>query len=400
MRHPGRQRGRLVDLRGVTEPVYLVGDVHAKSGRILDLLRLLQLEPALAAREAYLVFLGDLFHREERERIEEMDSSLVTLETVLELKQRYPTQVYWLLGNHEFTRTERCKYGCFQGVKFREALEARGLGEFYDTFVAEGALTLLHDRCAAVHAGPAVAVQTLEELVDVPVTDVDTPELHPAVVQLTCSRHLLWSAREKLTYSDADVDRFLQLCGCPDGLLITGHTPLNRECDWHWRLGARTHVIFAAGRELGCAVACPAGVDFRRLGRSHWSDDDKLEPCASSDEVEIRDSQELQPHVTYRFQSPSGICLRPGLEEDGVMFCWQRQLPPALLEFYGQGYYLVGNPLRSEVHKLPRNDSFVLGPSGPPFRAQWLSQEVAVVSQADLGELTLRPLVPGLRLEF
>lgn len=398
MRTPGRQRGRIVDLRGVTEPVYLVGDVHAKTTRIPALLQLLHLEEALASRQAYLVFLGDLFHREERERIGEMDSSVDMLQAVLELKMRYPTQVYWLLGNHEFTRTERCKYGCFQGVLFRIELQRRVLDEFYDTFVAEGALALLHDRCVAVHAGPAPALQSLDELETLPVADLHTPELHAALIQLTCGRHRLWSGQQKLGYSDADVERFLELCGCPDGLLVTGHTPLNRECDWHWQLGPRTHVIFAAGRELGCAVARPEEVEFRRLGRSQPADDDLLESCDTSEEIHIATSQPLRPHVTYRFSADQPVSLRPADTDQRVSFRQHSHLPAALQEFYGTGFYLVGDERPPQVRRLPRHDAFVLGQGGP-FRADWLQGEVAIVGQRDAGEFEVRPLVPGLVLE-
>lgn len=401
LRTPGRQRGRVVDLRGVSEPVYLVGDVHAKTERIPALLQLLDLEEALASRQAYLVFLGDLFHREERERIGEMDSSVAMLQAVLELKARYPTQVFWLLGNHEFTRTERCKYGCFQGILFRIELQRRRLDEFYDTFVAAGALALLHDRCVAVHAGPALSLNSLAELEQLPVGDFPTPELHRGVLELTCGRHRLWSSREKLGYSDADVERFLELCGCAEGLLVTGHTPLNRECDWHWQFGPRTHVIFAAGRELGCAVVRPQGVEFRRLARSQAADDHVLQPCETSEEREIGESQTLLPHVTYRFgAAASPIAFGPADSDERVTFRQHRELPPALQEFYGSGFYLMTEQRHPQVRRLPRYDAFVLGPHGEPLRAEWLQQEVAVVGQQDWGEFQIRALVPGLALDF
>ena len=63
----GYQDGRVIDLRAAHAPkiLYLVGDVHARSARIQEVFRHAGLHQQLATGQAVVVFMGDLFHREE-----------------------------------------------------------------------------------------------------------------------------------------------------------------------------------------------------------------------------------------------------------------------------------------------------------------------------------------------
>lgn len=192
--HGGYQDGRAVDLRSAShKPFYLVGDIHAKPARIGQVLEHAQLEPLLENDEAVLVFLGDLFHREDDSRAGEMESSLETLEILARLKTRFPRSVYSLLGNHEMTRTESTKRGYFQGELFRRALRERGLDGIYNSWLEASPLFVTHPRLVGVHAGPAVSAQSLEQLKQVPVRDVDPWEQVPEVRELLFTRHVDWS---------------------------------------------------------------------------------------------------------------------------------------------------------------------------------------------------------------
>lgn len=178
-RNGGYQDGVVVDLRPVAhKTLYLIGDIHAKTPRIADLFAHADLYSQLEGERAVVVFLGDLFHREEPDRAGEMESSLETLLTIMELKRRFPRSLYVLLGNHEFTRTERCKHGYFQGALFRKALERRGLGEFYERFIEASPLVVVHPRCVATHAAPARCLKTFDELKQLPVRDAEARQLH------------------------------------------------------------------------------------------------------------------------------------------------------------------------------------------------------------------------------
>ena len=406
--HGGYQDGRVVDLRGAAhKPLYLIGDIHAKQSRLKWIFEHADLEPQLQRDEAVVVFLGDLFHREERERAGEMDSSLATLRQLMELKIRYPRGLYVLLGNHEFTRTDRCKHGYFQGVLFRLALEREGLGDLYDRFIEASPLVVIHPRCVGVHASPALSVTSLDELKCVPVVDKPAPLLHRALVELTCYRHVKWSPYGEKAYNDYDVDDFLQLCGVPEGPLLTGHTPLDRLTGWEWPMGPRNRVIFAAGRELGYVKATAEGHQLVRVGRSRLEDDDtvvwdraaghglrRLKP------EELSAGVTLQPDGVYAFDYP-GAAVEIQLEDSiGLSLRHYRHLSAASQDYYALGYYLVGREMRQEVLKLKREHSILVGGRElcQGVRFAWPNDECLIVRQWDEGQFELMALIEGIRL--
>lgn len=417
----GRQKGALVDLREAPQPLYLVGDVHAKASRIEVLLQSADLHRPLSRGEAYLVFLGDLFHREEDHRAGEMESSLETFEKWIELKTRYPQHTYVLLGNHEFTRTGRCKRGYFQGALFRDALESRGIAQTYERFLELSPLAVAHSGCAGVHAGPCTSATTLEELESLQALDVEASQLARGVVEMTCHRHVSWCPFGEKAYNDYDCDDFLKLCGVHQGPLICGHTPLDRETGWEWPLGPRNHIIFAAGRELGYFRIDLDGYRFVRVGRSLPQDDDQilLDRTPRDLRAQLVDGQELVqeggmdsvrlrgpgpfallPDVLYRFDYDSSP-LSIQAEEEVVRICHYRHLSPSSQAYYGFGYYLVGQELRQEVLHLKRHQAVLVGGKAlvrdqVRFSNNLLQQETLVLWQWEDGQFGLRALVEGL----
>ncbi len=395
------QRGRIVDLRHWEGSVILVGDLHAKPERLDWLLSRVDLETQR------VVLLGDLFHREEVERAGEMDSSLHMLRRLMHWKVRYPDALYALLGNHEFTRNNRQKHGYCQGALFRRALEAEGLGELYDRFIEASPLVALHPQAVAVHAAPSSRVNSLEELAALPVVDVPMSQWHPAVLELTCFRHRNWSPSQEKSYSDYDVHDFLELCGCPEATLITGHTPLQRECDWRWQMGPRNWVIFAAGRELGWVRLEPDRLEFRRLGRSQRDADEEIVPDradSSQQRLLLEDAgpYELLPDRTYELEYPGWPI---GLRGQGweLRLCHYRHLDAGSQLYYGGGYYLVGQSRLQEVIHLKRHQALLVGGrslhQGVRLTAAALhEQEWLVLSQGEEGHFSLRALRPGVQL--
>lgn len=408
----GYQRGRVVDLREVgSKPLYLVGDVHAKPQRIRDVLQAAGLESQLEKEESVLVFLGDLFHREDRERAGEMETSLETFRLLMELKTRFPRSLYSLLGNHEFTRTGSTKQGYFQGDLFREALDQAGLLEVYREFVCSSPMVVVHPRCVGVHAGPARSVESFEELCSFVLDDSEAEDLPKVVRELSFSRHIDWAPNVEKAYDDHQVRDFLALCGVPEARLVTGHTPLDRETDWSWDIGQHSTVIFAAGREVGYYRAAPEGEELVRVGRSLPSDDETLVwDRAPQDQGELvggrkgvtlesfEEPVQLMPDLTYRFSYPGSALTISGDFE--LRICHYRHLNPASQAYYAQGYYLVGNEFRQEVLKLKRDLSVLLG--GEPLcegvRFSWGETEIGVLRQNDEGEFELRTFLEGLSL--
>lgn len=407
----GFQDGTVVDLHQGTAPatLFLVGDIHARSSRIQEIFQHADLHQQLAQKQAVVVFLGDLFHREEYERAGEMESSLETFRLMMSLKVAYPRHFYVLLGNHEFTKTLRCKHGFFQGMLFGQALDQAELRSTYELFMSESPLVVIHPKAVGVHAAPSRSVRDLAELKALPVADLEQNRLHPAVVELTCDRHIKWSPQAKKAYTDYDVERFLQLCGLPDGHLFTGHTPLSRETGWEWPMGPRTTVIFAAGRELGYACLKPDQVRLIRVGRSaEESRDDVRQHQGGGDwhgmhqyQVWESEEEELVVDRLYRFTYGDRPVRLLGAREEPLDVRSYRHLPPAAQNYYGAGYFLLGQEHRSEVLALRRDQRLLLGGIGlcHGVRFFWPEHELAVLGQLQDGEFELRPLVAGLRLQ-
>ncbi|MBS2036580.1 metallophosphoesterase [bacterium] len=407
----GFQDGAVVDLLAPSAPprLYLVGDVHARAARIHEVFRHANLHQQLAQKQAVVVFLGDLFHREEYERAGEMDSSLDTFRLMMSLKVAYPRHFYVLLGNHEFTRTLRCKHGYFQGILFGKALERAGLRSTYEAFVRESPLVVIHPQAVGVHAAPSRSLGNLDQLKEVPVADLEQSSLHPAVIELTCDRHIKWSPQAKKAYTDYDVERFLELCGVPQGHLFTGHTPLSRETGWEWTMGPRNTVIFAAGRELGYACVQPQSIQLVRVGRSsEEAQDEILTSQAGGDWHGMRqfqlwesEDEELVQDRLYRFSYQNRPVRIAGAREEPLDIRSYRHLPPAAQNYYGAGYFLLGQEHRSEVLALRRDQRIVLGGFGlcQGVRFFWPEHELALLGQLEDGEFELRPLVAGLRLQ-
>jgi hypothetical protein len=413
----GYQDGRVVDLRGAAgQTLYLVGDVHAKPSRIEAILEHADLHGRLD-RDAVLVFLGDLFHREEDERAGEMESSLQTLQTIMELKIRFPRSVYTLLGNHELTRTRSTKRGYFQGDLFRQALREQGLYSLYERFLQASPLVVLHPRVVGVHAGPATSIGSLEELKALEVRDVEPMSLAPAVRELLFTRHVDWSPNPDKSYNDYDVKDFLARCGLPKARLITGHTPLGRETGWEWDIGRHLTVIFAAGREVGYLRVDAESEEMVRVGRSQPQDDDRLvwdrapsQVPSAQLELErgrrrwlLRDLLQpvnLLPDVVYRFEYPGQALRLSGASGIDLRLAHYRHLSASSQAYYDLGHYLVGQEYRQEVLKLKRHLAVLIGGSSliEGVRFSWGEREVAILYQHDDGVFDLRPLVEGLSL--
>ena len=73
------------------DKVYLIGDVHNEADKLQNLLD--KIEPILGIND-HIVFCGDLFDRG--------GQSAETLITLIDLAKRYPDQVFFIHGNHDW----------------------------------------------------------------------------------------------------------------------------------------------------------------------------------------------------------------------------------------------------------------------------------------------------------
>lgn len=416
----GLQNGRVVDFRQVGDlEVYLIGDIHALHNRIERIFQETGLHEKLSRKDAAVVFLGDLHHSEDSETAGQMCSSVDTFKKMLELKCRYPQRLYFLLGNHEFTQTGSTKRGYYQGDLFREALEASGLWGTYLRFLERAPLVAVHQAFVAVHAGPAVSVESFDELVNLPVSDVSPAKLPRAVRELCFSRHVDWSPNPSKHYRDHHVRDFLTLCGVPRARFVTGHTPLCRETDWQWNIGKHQTVIFAAGREIGVYRVSAEAEEFVRLGR-FFGNDFVADRASAYDPVndglkwtldnarrfvqfELPGFEgELQPDVEYRFGYPDCAVTLSCESTVDLRICHYRHLAAWSQSYYSMGYYLVGDERRQEVLQIKTDLAYLLGGSAliEGVRVTWGEQEWAVLRRIEDDLFSLRPLRRGLRLSL
>ncbi len=214
--------GGLLDLPGEPTPI-IVGDIHAQLDNLLMILSQDPYLDALERGDAYLLFLGDLVHREEDGQLEEMDSSLLTLDLFFKLKIHFPKKVFHLRGNHESFDDEVGKGGVPQGrLLLQHARAVRGakyaerLAEYFNLLAY---LAKTKDFIAC-HAGPPRREVSLQKLINV--------ARHPKL-----ARDLVWNRLYRtghpVGYGKRDVNAFRKALGAKkDTPFIVSHTPLSR----------------------------------------------------------------------------------------------------------------------------------------------------------------------------
>ncbi|MDR1695462.1 MAG: metallophosphoesterase, partial [Endomicrobium sp.] len=275
----GYQKGALVDLKGVKKEIILVGDLHAREDNLENILKSNNNEEKIKNGEAVIVFLGDIIHSEEEDKLHETESSLKTMERIMRLKVAGPENVYVLLGNHDFIDIYTGKGNVNQGMIYRKYIEGMGpqYARLYRKAIFESALVAVGDTFAAAHAGP-VRKSDLNKNPDMEsflrtegiVESFNTRQSNENFKNSDFIFQLIWNRMGYLSggYFQHDVDAFLNSLNVKDGALIVGHTPsvLNAG-EWHAALGRKDnhHIIFAARDNAGY-LSIPAGAkkpDFK-----------------------------------------------------------------------------------------------------------------------------------------
>ncbi len=234
--------GGLVELPASLTPV-VVGDLHARVDNLLKLLSENGVLEGLERGDTALLLLGDEVHPESDELIEEMDSSVLIMDLIIQLILRFPAQVFCLLGNHDSFSTEVVKHGVPQGLLWRKRLQALR-GEEYveqmELFYRLAPLVAVGEGFVACHAGPPRARISREALIDV--------RRFPGLVhELTWTRAR--TPAYPAGYSPADVSRFRKSLGLArEAPFIVAHHPVD-DAQTVWRNARRFqnhHVVFSA----------------------------------------------------------------------------------------------------------------------------------------------------------
>jgi len=234
--------GGLLELPEELAPV-LVGDIHAQVDNLLKILSLDGCLDGLERGDTYLLFLGDIVHREGEGELEEMDSSLLTLDLLFKLKSQFPRNVFVLRGNHECFDDEVGKGGVPQARflwqharALRGKKYARKLAKCFDML----ACVAKSRDFVACHAGPPRSKSALRDVIDVK----NNPDL---------ARELLWNRMRRTGhpegYTKRDVKKFREAVGAKkDTPFIVSHTPLSRTGTVWANAGAIPghHIMFSA----------------------------------------------------------------------------------------------------------------------------------------------------------
>lgn len=237
--------GGLLELPADRTPI-IVGDIHAQFDNLLNILSLDGYLDALEQDKAYLLFLGDIVHREGDGELEEMGSSLLTLDLLYKLKTEFPKNIFFLRGNHESFEDEVGKSGVPQGrLLWKHARNLRG--KKYAKLLEEcfGSLAYMAktEDFVACHAGPPRQKVSREKLIGI--------NDHPVL-----ANQLIWSRMRRTGrpggYAKSDVKTLRASLGTKkDTPFLVSHTPLSRN-DTVWMDAGEIpghNIIFSANPE-------------------------------------------------------------------------------------------------------------------------------------------------------
>ncbi len=267
---PHRQRdsegrpGGLLELPRKLAPI-IVGDLHAQIDNLLKILSEDSYLHALRRGEAYLLFLGDVVHRESDGELEEMDSSLLMLDLIFKLKRRFPKNVFHLRGNHESFDEDVGKLGVPQGLLLKKhAISLRGkdyakrLSDYFEglPYVATSGDFI------ACHAGPPRFKTSRKALIEIR----DRPDL---VREFTWNRVRRPNRLEG--YSKRDVKALRACLGTEKHTaLIVSHNCLSREGTiWTDVTEIKGHHIIYSARTDKLALFIRGQQDMVPLTYSH-----------------------------------------------------------------------------------------------------------------------------------
>jgi hypothetical protein len=240
--------GAVVRVPRERTPIF-IGDLHGQVDNLLVILSENAFLDAVERDEAVLIFLGDAVHRDDNS-LEEMDSSVLILDLILQMKLAYPSGVHFLLGNHESFSPNVTKGGVPQGILWeRHVSERRGdaYRQALERFFGLSPLIALSDDFVACHAGPPRTPVSFEKLVDAR----RYPDLQD---------ELLWTRQQTpgfpSGYTASDVRRFRRALGLSaDAALIVGHYPRDSvRTIWLGAGNIRGHHVLYSSRAVEVGV--------------------------------------------------------------------------------------------------------------------------------------------------
>jgi len=238
--------GGLIELPALTPPV-IIGDMHAQIDNLLKILSENCLLACLESNSVKLIILGDAVHSEVSKEMESMDSSILMMDLLLTLKQRFPANVFYIRGNHDSFDPQLSKGGISQGLLMRNRLqELRGLEyvlemeKLYDLLP----YVVTSDSYLICHAGPPRNSVSREDIINI--------RDNPLIAHELTTTRLQRPNSISSGYTKRDIKKFREGLGLPKGCrIIVGHTPLDPFGSFWKNAGAIKghHILYSAHKE-------------------------------------------------------------------------------------------------------------------------------------------------------
>jgi predicted phosphodiesterase len=237
--------GGLVELPGKTTSL-IVGDLHAQVDNLLKVLTENCLFDCLRLKTATLIILGDAVHSESVDEMENFDNSILIMDLIFQLKLQFPTNFYYLRGNHDSFSPAVSKNGIPQGILLKKRLlELRGheylteMIKFYSLLP----IALISEHFVCCHAGPSRKKINRQALINIEDSDKLAEELVTTRLQ---------RPHYPNGYTKADVKNFRKGLNLQKKTaFIVGHTPLDPFGSVWKNVGAikNHHIIYSAHPE-------------------------------------------------------------------------------------------------------------------------------------------------------
>lgn len=262
------QSGGIVDLTSVptSKPIVYVGDLHGRVDNLNKVLNTGNNYEMLRRGQLFMNILGDAVHPEKGPM--EMDSSVVIMQQIMDLKMMHPNNFFYYAGNHDSFSMKAMRevngFPVFPGVIMMSHLNklyGESYVERFRMLIAGLPIVSIADGLITTHGGPIRPPFTMEQLVKLSHANEGDPLVKQAV----------WGRFEciedpSISYDIEDVNDFLSTIGHESATLLVAHTkPDNMK--WHKEIASNHHVIFGAFDEFGYA-----SLKNRKLGFIEASD--------------------------------------------------------------------------------------------------------------------------------
>jgi len=223
----------------------IVGDLHGAVNNLKAIIKHDNNLEKISANKAVLIILGDALHNDQTGQMLEMDSSLESLEYLLNLLNRFPDNVIYIRGNHDTFDDRLRKSGISQGLEFKNYLIKnidKGCISDMEDFFEALPMFIIGKGYVITHAGPVRNGINKEELINVKY-DINY------YMQLMWNRIHEFRGNPNLKeYGEDDIKKMLEKLKLPlDTHFIVGHNPLwnsgDRSGIWMNVLGIKNHHI-------------------------------------------------------------------------------------------------------------------------------------------------------------